>query len=120
MNAMQMLLKDFEWQISQHHGFSMENKVVHQLSESYSIQYNIGDGALYVIATAENELSIAVLDGTQLGWSKEIYATPYMSNISKAEDMLKFIETMVDEGTYFAYNEDIHAVAAAITDRYSN
>ena len=120
MNAMQMLVKDFEWQISQHHGFSMENKIVRQLNESYSIQYNIGDGAIYIIATADNELSIAILNGTQLGWSKEIYSTPYISNIAKAEEVLKFIETIINESTHSAYSEDIHAIAAAIKTRYSN
>ena len=120
MNAMHVLVKDFEWQVSQYHGFSMENKIVRQLHESYSIQYNIGDGAIYIIATSDNELSIAILEGKQLGWSKEIYSTPYISNISKAEELLAFIEQIIDESLHSGYNEDIHAIVAAIKSRYSS
>ena len=45
MGSMERLVKEMEQQISAIHGFSAENKMVKQSSESYTVKYDIGGGS---------------------------------------------------------------------------
>ena len=47
-----------------------------------------------------------------------LYMTPEIYSISKAESMLNYIVTMIDDSTYTLYDVDIEYIAQAIKKEY--
>lgn len=119
MGSMERLVKEMEQQISAIHGFSAENKMVKQSSESYTVKYDIGGGAICIIATASNSLNISVLAGPSLAWDREVYSSPFVSDPTIAKKMLDFIERALNDCGYFAYNVEITDIAKSIEQEFS-
>ena len=122
MNTMETLLHDLEKGITKHHGAAMTNLMIRQGQTSYSVKYEFGEddnaGTLFLIATEQDMLCISALQGSDFINSKEIYSTPYISNINKAKQMLEKVKSIIEDSAYEAYLSDIKLIAQVIKDAY--
>lgn len=122
MNTMEALLRDLEKRITKIYGTGMPNTMTRQGQASYSVKYVFGEndnaGTLFLMATDQNMLCISALHGSDFINSKEIYSTPYISNINKATQMLEKIEAIIEDSVYEAYRTDIKLIAQVIKDTY--
>ena len=122
MDVMETMLRDFEKRITKYHGTGMPNMMTRQGQMSYSVKYVFGEddnvGTLFLMATDQDMLCISALEGSDLDNSKEIYFTPYISDINKAKQMLEKVEAIIEDSAYEAYLSDIKLIAQVIKDTY--
>lgn len=122
MNTMEAMLHDMEKRITKYHGTGMPNMMAKQGLISYSVKYVFGEddnvGTLFLMVTDQDMLSISTLEGSDFLTSKEIYSTPYISNINKAKQMLEKVEAIIEDSAYEAYLSDIKLIAQVIKDTY--
>ena len=83
--------------------------MIRQGQTSYSVKYEFGEddnaGTLFLIATEQDMLCISALQGSDFINSKEIYSTPYISNISKAKQMLERVKSIIEDMLPFTFSE---------------
>lgn len=124
MNTMEILLRDLEKKITKYHGTGMPNTMTRQGQISYSVKYVFGEdnniGTLLLMATDQNMLCISALDGADFANSAEIYTTPFISDINKANQMLTKVEAIVEDSAYEAYLSDIKLIAQVIKETYEH
>ena len=122
MNEIEKLLRDLEKRITKYHGTGMPNTMTKQGQASYSVKYVFGEddnvGTLLLMATDQDMLCISTLQGSDFINSKEIYATPYISNINKATQMFEKVEAIIEDSAYEAYLSDIKLITQVIKDTY--
>ncbi len=118
------VLRTFEYSIWKVHKSAMPNEILRQCTTSFVVQYEFGDeyniGSVLLRAT-KDRLCIKVFHGKDPDCEASIiYAPPEIFAISKAEHMLKKIETIIEHSAYEGYYSDIELIAQEIKKEFAN
>ena len=117
MDMMENLLKEFEQRIIAAYGEPMQNMVVEKSTRGYAVQFNVGDGAIYIFATNDGALFASVVEGHDINKSHELYSTPFIGDVARAQGVLKFIEDAINDSNYFAYTNNVRGIAEEMKKR---
>ena len=76
---------------------------------SYIVQYQLPDetGSISIMATVTNEMNIVFYKAVSVDNNKDLYATPYISSITKMEETLNWLYDIIADSAYNAYNHSI-------------
>ena len=124
MDNMIEVLRTFEYSIWKVHTKAMPNEILRQCASNFVVQYEFGDddniGSIFLGAT-KDRLCIKVFHGKDPDCeSNIIYAPHEIFSISKAEHMLKKIETIIEHSAYEGYYSDIELIAQEIKKEFAN
>lgn len=124
MDNMIEVLRAFEYRIWEVHKNQMPNLRLRQCTTSFNVQYEFGDdnniGSIFLRATKDS-LCIKVFHGKYPDCETNIiYAPPEIYAVSKAEHMLKHIETAIEHSAYEGFFSDIELIAQKIKEEFDN
>ena len=122
MDNMIELLRAFEYKIWEVHKNDMPNVRARQCASSFIVHYVFGDDghieSIFLRATKDS-LCVKILHGSDPECEANIlYTTPEIYQTAKAEKILDYFVTMMDQGFMVGYDIDIEFVARAIKKEY--
>lgn len=122
MTAMEKVIVDFELQLRDIVGKVMKRSTLNSATVNYGVQYLTNDesGFILIVSTNNDALSISFHKGKHSLTATDLFSTPDISNLRKAEQTLETLRVIIEESTYEALGIPIDEYATRFKKTYTS
>lgn len=122
MTAMEKVVVEFELQLRDIVGKVMKRSTLNSATLNYGVQYLTNDesGFILIVSTKNDALNISFHKGKHPLTATELFSTPDINNLNKAEQALEALRAIIERSTYEALWIPIDEYAARFKNSYTS